>query len=505
MGGLFFFTPVHSDFGDYLNEILGFWKRHPDIQAAIANDLDRGALDEKRLRQEDQAFAQTRTAPLFAGAEADASKVFESCLRVGRPRTPAVVVFIAAMATGFNGSLYGSGSRTLLLESISLHCLLHDLGYKLPAPHTLGPLVSRLSANTLALIHQAQLADFLAEGLDTFKDLTVDSTAIKASSRWPTDANLIYRLFERSCRLGDKLTRFGLTPLNLPGQEIWLKEVKNSTRAIALLGGGAHRAKRLRQLYDRFYQSACKLATKLLVGVTARLSVVDNEVINLKPSQRQQARLLLEQLHHDVIAAVTTIQQSINRVHNGITTKARDKVLSLADCSAAYIEKGGREAVIGYKPQLARSGAGFVTALILEEGNGADCRQLTPLVKQSLLNTGVTPATVSADDGYASAKGLAEVLSLGVNKVSISGAKGRSLLGEQIWDQPEYSELRCMRSGIESLMFTLKFNHAFGRPGRRGIVAVRSELTFKILAYNFDHALLLRERKETSTLRPQAA
>jgi hypothetical protein len=33
----------------------------------------------------------------------------------------------------------------------------------------------------------------------------------------------------------------------------------------------------------------------------------------------------------------------------------------VSDPDAGYISKGQRESVIGYKPQIARSGAGFIT------------------------------------------------------------------------------------------------------------------------------------------------
>jgi len=496
---------VRSDFSVFLNDIVSFWWRHPVIQVAMAQDLEAAALKDKRLRQEDRAFELACSVPLFPNADAEALKPFADGLLTGRPRTPALVVFIAAMATGFTGSAYGAASRTLLLESVSLHALLGDLGHKLPADNTLGTLVNRISESTLSLIHRAQLADFLKEGLDTFDELTVDSTAIKASSCWPTDANLIYRHFERSCRLGEKLSRFGLTPLNVVCKKVLLKEVQNHARTIALLGGGPKRAQRLRHLYDQFYQSACRLANKLIDATHALSLNVDKELLNIKPSLRQQAELLIRQIYQDGITAITTIQQSIQRVHDGISTKAREKVLSLADTSAAYIEKGGREPVIGYKPQLARSAAGFVTAILLEEGNGADCLSLLPLVERSILNTGITPLKTSKDDGYASKVALEAMHALGIDLVSISGAKGKALLGDDHWSHPDYLEQRCKRSAVESLMFTLKFNHNFGRPGRRGVAAVRSELTLKILAYNFDHARLVRGRKSSPTPLSMAA
>jgi len=47
-------------------------------------------------------------------------------------------------------------------------------------------------------------------------------------------------------------------------------------------------------------------------------------------------------------------------------------------------------------------------------------------------------------------------------------------------------------------MFTLKHNHRFGQLGRRGLDAVRNELMLKVLAYNFDRTILIRNRHTKS-------
>ena len=506
VSGDFFSTPARSDFGDFLLELIRFWRRHPVIGVAIAADLDANALAEKRLRQQNKAFDLAQTEALFAvPASCPAEPMGAEFLAPGRPRTSAVVVFIISMSTGYLGSLYGANARMMLLESVSLRTWLDDLGYKLPAPNTVGPLMASLSESTQTLILRAQLADILEEKLDFFDDITFDSTAIKASSCWPTDSNIIYRLCERAYRLGGKLDQVGLTPLKADCKDHWLEELRKSARAIALLGGGPRRAQKLRLLYDQFYKIACKLANKLLSEVQAAETEAHEKLPKLRPSLRQQAQALLDGLHEDVVGAILTIEQSIARVYDGVKIESRERVLSLADRSAAFIEKGGRVPVLGYKPQLARSRAGFVTALILDAGNPSDCKNLVPLLIQNIANTGRVPASAGGDDGYASAEGLAQAYELKVAKVSISGAKGRALLGEELWNHQDYITLRAERSAIESLMFTLKFNHGFGRPGRRGLVAVRSELTMKILAYNFDRMILVRARRSQEKPLPLAA
>ena len=50
----------------------------------------------------------------------------------------------------------------------------------------------------------------------------------------------------------------------------------------------------------------------------------------------------------------------------------KDKIVSLSDEDASMIVKGQRDPVVGYKPQIGRSENGFITAIIVPEGNASD-------------------------------------------------------------------------------------------------------------------------------------
>ena len=132
---------------------------------------------------------------------------------------------------------------------------------------------------------------------------------------------------------------------------------------------------------------------------------------------------------------------------------------------------------------------GFISSLIIELGNGADAKYLVPLVEKHIKNSGVIPEFVSGDDGYSSANGRKGCLKLGVKDVCFSGAKGKKILGEELWNHKKYTEERNNRSAVESLMFSLKYVVHFGRMRRRGIKAVKSEMLGKIIAYNYLHRI----------------
>ncbi len=171
-----------------------------------------------------------------------------------------------------------------------------------------------------------------------------------------------------------------------------------------------------------------------------------------------------------------------------------EKIISLSDSDASFIVKGGWNTVVGYRPQLARSGRGFVTALVLPRGNAADSPHLIPMVKEQITNTGVIPSMASADDGYSSQQGREEVLALGVKVVSISGAKGKKIIEAQQWKSRPYRQARAERSAIESLVFTLKEGFEFGEMVRRTHENVLAEMLEKVLAYNISQIIRVRKK-----------
>jgi len=213
------------------------------------------------------------------------------------------------------------------------------------------------------------------------------------------------------------------------------------------------------------------------------------------PSRRVLLQRVWQQIQADVSDANRVLEYAHDRVFHDKMLPSTEKVLSLSDRAAAYIKKGSRNPVIGYKPQLVRSENGFVTSLIVPQGNAADSVELAPAISDSIRRTGVVAEWVSTDDGYASANGRDEVLGMGVKDISISGAKGKKLTEPGDWESEPYRDARRNRSAVESLMFTIKDGFEFGELGRRGLEAVRDELLEKVLAYNCCRIILMRKRK----------
>ena len=204
----------------------------------------------------------------------------------------------------------------------------------------------------------------------------------------------------------------------------------------------------------------------------------------LQPSHSIRVQIMMEQVRQSLEECSLAMESARLRVLQGKTVEAGKKSYSVSDPDAYMVVKGQRDPVIGYKPQIGRSLNGFITCFEVERGNPADSARLLALVEQCENNTGVNLAEVSTDDGYTSERNLGALLAKGVEFVSFSGAKGRKVLGEELWDSPEYKALRDDRSAVESTIFTVKHKFNLRSFCRRGLSGVGMELAATVFAFN---------------------
>jgi hypothetical protein len=489
------FLPVpDTDFRDFLDEVDELARFAPEIITAIEADLDAHAREKKKLRLEDRKFfeSQTEDFPELSIETGELSSEALS-LEVGRPRLSADAAYMFLMLRGFLGSLSTKQSRRFLCESMSLYGWLQRRGLEMPGVSTILDNLNVITHATRELIFDRQIARVLQEELDDFKTLTIDSTSVKANSSWPTDAKILTGLLMRVDRLGQKLDVFGLENFRQGWVPRWLEEMDKLEFQICLVAGKANSKGKLKKRYRQLLRRARK-ATDALQSEFNRFER-GLSIDTLAPSRRVLLQRVIDQLRTDLSDVERVIEYASDRVFKDKSLPSTEKILSLSDGSAAFIKKGSRNPLIGYKPQLVRSQNGFVASLLVPEGNAADAIELVPAIGEAMTRTGVVAGLVSTDDGYASAKGRDALLVLGVQAISISGAKGKKLTALEDWDSELYSDARRYRSAVESLMFTIKDGFAFGELGRRGIDAVRDELLEKVLAYNCCRIILMKKRQ----------
>jgi len=498
---LVFLTPIDSQLNDFLNEIHQIVRMEPSIVERIDQDLDLHAKKKKLLRLVDEQFLAGQTPDLpKLQLQLRELKIDDIELEVGRPRTEAYIVYLFLMLRGWCGGCKDQHARLLLEESMTLKLWLEHLGLELPPASTLSDNLNAVSNSTRSQIHQVQLRYILNGGLDDFQKCFIDSTAVEANTARPTDSSILVRLIGRVCTLGGNLHRLDLPDMNQIGLLEQQQELRALSQQIDFLNGKARGEARRKKLYFQLLRRVGRLRKRLLRDLESVRWNLESRT-DLPPSRRLKAEEALWLIAEDLAALEQAANVCQRRVMEQEKVPVAEKIISLSDSDASFIVKGGWNTVVGYRPQLARSGRGFVTALVLPSGNAADSPHLATMVKEQITNTGIIPSTASADDGYSTQQGRDEVLGLGLKVVSISGAKGKKIIEAQQWKSQPYRQVRADRSAMESLVFTLKEGFDFGQMVRRTHDNVLAEMLEKVLAYNICQIIRVRkklsERQET--------
>src|ERR1700752_1281973 len=495
---LVFLTPIDSQLNDFLSEIHQIACFEPSTVERIDEDLDLHAKKKKLLRLVDAQFLADQTPDLpKLELQLRQLKLDDIQLEEGRPRTEAYVVYVFLMLRGFNGGCKDQQARLLLEESMTLKLWLEHLGLELPPASTLSDNLNAVSNQTRSLIHQAQLRYILQGGLDDFQKCFIDSTAVEANTERPTDSSILVRLIARVCTAGSNLHRVDLPDMNQIGLLEQQEELRRMSQQIHFLKGKARGEAKRKKLYFQLLRRVRRMRKRLLRDLESVGRNLEGRT-DMVPSRRLMAQEVLCLVSEDLTALEQAANVCERRVMEQQKVPVAEKIISLSDSDASFIVKGGWNTVVGYRPQLARSGRGFVAALVLPRGNAADSPHLVTMVKGQITNTGVIPSMASADDGYSSQEGLEEVLGLGVKVVSISGAKGKKIIEARQWKSQPYRQARAERSAIESLVFTLKEGFEFGEMVRRTHENVLAEMLEKMLAYNISQ--IIRVRKKLSEL-----
>jgi IS5 family transposase len=413
----------------------------------------------------------------------------------GRPRTSGYVVLITLLLRGYSGAGFKSADVTsAMVESITLRVFFTNLGVKMPGRSTLNELVNAVNNETRLLVLDAQISRALRLNLDDFKTFLQDSTHVDGNTAWPTDSRLMVDLVSRLIRVGEGLERVHLPSIECSGIRKLLSKMVTLNREIEFSHGKKDGKRTRRRRYEKLLRMAKRIHTQLTPKVV-KLAEEAN-ALDVRPSQQEVAERAVMRLRADLDALQKVYTACEARVLHDKKVPMSEKVLSLSDPDAGFISKGQREPVIGYKPQIARSGAGFITGLLLPQGNAPDSKNLVPMVDEVIARTTVIPTVVSVDDGYASADNVKALKrkDRNIEVISINGAKGRALTSCTDWESDVFAQARNKRSAVESLMYTLKYGFDFGEVARRGLHAVHAELLEKALAYNIGVTVRLRRK-----------
>jgi hypothetical protein len=480
-----------------VREALFLGQFDPSILDSLQADIDRAAKESKKVRLMDELWREAALPRLpsfmdtFEPSDFDSVDAGSFALAVGRPRAISAEVLLVLVVVDGVFSLTSRDGYERLVGSEVFQAVAGDEPG--PARSTVGKYLELVSPETHERLHRALYRMVRCEELDTFTELTVDSTAVEANTSWPSESALICGFLSRIHRLLGRQTQYTGVGYESKLADRWLKQMTALHRAISLLPSRPGAVRQRRTLYSRLLVLAEKTQQKLRELLEGRREEMTRCCI--RPTFRLRVNAMLRRIEEDFDEAGKAMASARQRVLHAQAVPASEKVFSLADPDAYMIVKGQRDPIVGYKPQLGRSAEGFISCFEVTRGNPADSERLLPMLAAHIAATGQCPAAVSTDDGYSCMANLNGLTDAGVEVVSFSGAKGRNVLGDEIYHIDACGLLRSERSAVESLMFTFEHKLGMRRFCRRGLAGVQKDLSAAVLAYNLWRVGFVRKAK----------
>lgn len=347
-----------------------------------------------------------------------------------------------------------------------------------PVPHstTLLKLTKRCGSETIDELNATLLRTAVERRVLRSRRLRVDTTAMDADVRYPTDSGLCAHAISKIGHLVSKVKAVGLAPRTRfrDRRRRANKVVRRVSHALGRSGSRAAVEK-------------CTAELRNLSQATLReaMRVLGNCQRTLRASPRKGAALV--RLLADTLAtAERVIVQTTRRLAGEKVIP--DRLISLSDTDARPIRRGKPQKLteFGYKVSIADTPEGFVVAHQVYKGNPADAQTLEAAVAAAQA-TGMRVTSVAADRGYGDAVGDAALVQRGITDKVIP-RKGRADPVE--WTRNWRRRYRW-RAGAEGRISCLKREYGLRRTRLKGHTGATIWTGFGVLAHNVDRLVAL--------------
>ena len=455
----------------------------------IAYPVDEGFLDNPlvQLAHRDAKFRQLHDvlAVVFADPQIqlamrhDLLHADSQAAWNGRRALPLVVTGCLAVVRRLMGWSY-----RVLAEQVNVSagwrwvCQVYD--QPMPNFRTIRDREALLKPKTIRLIQAKVVHLGQAVGVTCGTRLRVDSSVTESDIHYPTDSSLL----NDAARVLSRLVRHARVVLDpqTAADKVWFRDRHRQARRLARQIGQLARPGR-----KNTAKSGLKLYRQLLQVVTALMA----QVAYIQPrlaGLTSLAALGLDEMFNTYLPLVQrVIDQTRQRVLQGQTVPAADKVVSLFEPHTAIICRGKakpKETEFGHKIWYAEVEGGLISEYRILAGNPPDAQQLLPSLKAHRRLFGKAPREVSGDRGIHSPENERQARALGVRQVSLPKPGYKPKCRQRRERQAWFRVAQRFRNGIEGRISHLRRARGLHRCLNHGLLGLERWIGWGIIANN---------------------
>lgn len=290
------------------------------------------------------------------------------------------------------------------------------------------------------------------------RKLRTDGTVVETNIRYPSDSSLLadgVRVLSRTLKRAKSVVTT-ITDLAAATFRDRSRSARYQARQIA--DTAAKRSEAARTSLKQQYQRLIKTTQASLAQVRHLLPVLQVET-------SRQAQRLVKTLGTFIPRVEQVIQQTIQRVVEGQSVPAQDKLVSLFEPHTDIIrrQKLRKPTEFGHKVWLDEVEGGIVSDYRILEGNPPDHDQWRPSLDHHVKQFGRPPDQASGDRALYSPENDAYATQLGVKRVILPKPGHKSTQRRAHEHQPWFKRGRRFHAGIEGRISVLSRKHDLSR------------------------------------------
>jgi transposase, IS5 family len=368
--------------------------------------------------------------------------------------------------------------------------------YQQPMPNfrTIQNREAQLKPQTLQLFNTVVVQLGRDLRVTTAQKLRVDGSVTETNIHYPTDSGLL----DDSARVLSRLVRQArdLVQPRTRQDKLWFRDRHKQ----------AHRlARDISRLVRPKAQNNRKTSLKLYSQLLKLVETLVRQVAEIQPRLAAlgdfAAGGLQEMFDHYLPLVQTVIEQTRQRVLQGVSVPARSKVVSLFETHTAIIVRGKakpKDTEFGRKLWYGEVDGGLISEYRLLPGNPDEAQYLIPSVQHHRAVFGKAPKQVSGDRGIYSADNEKIARALGVRRVSLPKAgyktTRRKCQEKQLW----FRAAQRFRNGIEGRISQLRRARHLDRCLNHEEVGMERWVGWGVIANNLATIALFFTRRRRS-------
>jgi len=337
---------------------------------------------------------------------------------------------------------------------------------EMPGKSVLQNTVRQISAETLKLINQQLMLEWIDEGALSVDSLRIDSTVVKSNIPNPLDSQMLndgVRVLSRMMSKTHAAT----------GIKFRFTDQRKKSKSLSF------------QIFHAKKPVKDALYPKLLACVSTTLKQLDRAItrIRLETNLPEKAQSWIEKADHYRSLLLQVVDQTQRRVFNNEKVPASEKLFSLFEPHTDIIVKTNRDVEYGHKVNLATQAEGFVTYLNIEDGNPSDKSLFLPVLDACEKEYGDVPMETVADGGYASTENVEQGREKGVNRTVFNKRCGLGYHQMGV-KKKTFDKLKNFRAGVEGNISELKRALSMDKARWKGSDGFNAYVWSSALSYN---------------------